>query len=157
MYSPIEFCFAERDGYTAIDWNQVNGKAVVNSIINRLYEHFTSKGIPVIIGEFSANAKKNEPSRAEWAGYLVNRARREGIPCVWWDNGGRVNNGADGYVEMGLLDRYHMTWLYPDIVRQVTGVDVTDPTRGKTWRDYAPLYTAAAPHGFKLGSCYSYH
>ena len=156
VYSPLDFCFAERDGHKAKDWRTIKGPSEVDSIMNRLYNHFVSKGIPVIIGEFAANAKGNESSRADWGGYVVRSARQLGIVCVWWDNGGYVTNGAAGYVEMGLLDRYHHEWLFPQIVKELTGVDVTDPVRGKTWRDYDSLAEAAATHGFKLGSCYSY-
>ena len=156
VYSPIDFCFAEADGHTARDWRAIRGQGEVDAIMNRLYTHFVAKGIPVIIGEFSANSKKNETSRADWAAYVTKSARQLGIVCVWWDNGGYVHHGAEGYVEMGLLDRYHYTWLYPQIVKVLTGEDVTDPVRGKTWRDYASLAETAAPHGFKLGACYSY-
>lgn len=157
MYSPLDFCFAENEGYKAKEWRSIRGASEVDAILSRLSGAFVSKGIPVIIGEFAASAKGNESSRADWAGYVTQEARRQGILCVWWDNGGTVNSGADGYAGMGLLDRYHLTWLYPQIVKELTGVDVTDPVRGKTWRDYESLAEAAAPHGFKLGSCYSYY
>lgn len=91
VYSPLSFCFSEKEGYTATDWRAVNGgKSEVDAIIQRLYSKFTSKGIPVLIGEFAACAKNNEDSRADWASYVVTHAREKGILCVWWDNGGQV-------------------------------------------------------------------
>jgi len=124
VYTPYSYAGTIGTGNHDDNWTTAGGKAALNGVLNRLYNHFTSKGIPVLIGEFAAGAKHNEADRAEWAAYLVEHARLEGIPCIWWDNGGIVPAKADDYLEMGLLDRRTVTWLYPAIVKAITGVDV---------------------------------
>ena len=84
----------------------------VDSIMDMIYEKYTSKGIPAIIGEFGARDKNNLESRITYAAYYVAVARARGITCLWWDN-----NSVEGNGELfGLLDRNTLEWIYPDIV-----------------------------------------
>ena len=63
-------------GYPARVWTENGGKSTADGMIYNLYDHFTSKSVPVIIGEFGAANKDNEADRAEWAGYLVENAKK---------------------------------------------------------------------------------
>ena len=122
MYTPINFCFPIPDGYTETEWENNGGKSAVNTVLNHVYTYLTSKGIPVLMGEFAASGKENAAQRCQWAAYAKEQAAMEGIPCLWWDNGGRISGTAADYRQMGLLDRYTLTWLYPDLVETITGV-----------------------------------
>lgn len=84
----------------------------VDEIMDMIYEKFTSKGIPAVIGEFGARNKDNLESRISYAAYYVASARSRGITCLWWDNNAFEGNGE----LFGLLDRSTLEWTYPDIV-----------------------------------------
>ena len=84
----------------------------VDMIMDMIYEKFTSKGIPAVIGEFGARDKNNPGSRIEYAAYYVAAARARGITCLWWDN-----HSVEGDGELfGLLDRSTLKWTHSDIV-----------------------------------------
>ena len=85
---------------------------VVDDVMDMIYEKYTSKGIPAVIGEFGARDKDNLESRITYAAYYVAAARARGITCLWWDN-----HAFEGSGELfGLLDRDTLEWTYPDIV-----------------------------------------
>ena len=84
----------------------------VDAIMDMIYEKFTSKGVPAVIGEFGARDKDNLEARINYAAYYVASARSRGITCLWWDN-----HAFEGSGELfGLLDRDTLEWTYPDIV-----------------------------------------
>ncbi len=126
-YSPGSYCTEiSKDGNAQSIWTENGGKSLIDGTLLNLYNHFTSKGVPVIIGEFGAANKDNESDRAEWAGYIVENAKKYGIKCFWWDGGGKIETDADyGYYKgMALYDRYHDEWIFPEIVKAITGFDV---------------------------------
>ncbi len=128
-YSPGAYCSEiSADDNTQSVWTENGGKSTVDGTIYNLYDHFTSKGVPVIIGEFGAANKDNEADRAEWAGYLVENAKKYGIKCFWWDGGGKIEKDSEyGYYKgMSLYDRYNDEWVFPEIVKAITGGDVND-------------------------------
>ena len=84
----------------------------IDEIMDMIYEKFTSKGIPAVIGEFGARDKDNLESRIAYAAYYTAAARARGITCIWWDNNAFEGNGE----LFGLLDRSTLEWTYPDIV-----------------------------------------
>jgi len=88
-------------------WSQSNSSdtSPITSKINQAYSSFVSKGIPVIIGEFGAMNKNNEPARAAWVEYYVKSAADKGIKCFWWDDGG----------DFKLYNRSENTFYYPQI------------------------------------------
>ncbi len=104
------------------------GKSAMDGMLYNVYTHFTSKGIPVILGEFGAHNKDNESDRADYAGYLVENAKKYGIKCFWWDAGGKIEADSEfGYYKgMALYDRNNGEWIFPEIVKAITGVDVTN-------------------------------
>lgn len=85
---------------------------LIDNIMDMIYEKFTSKGIPAVIGEFGARDKDNLEARIDFAAYYVASARSRGISCLWWDNHAFEGNGE----LFGLLDRDTLEWTYPDIV-----------------------------------------
>ena len=104
-YSPWDFAGV---GNGAKTWSKTNSSdtSAITSWINRVNTAFISKGIPVIAGEFGAMNKENEDARAEWAEFYVNEAKKKGIPCFIWDDGGNFK----------LFNRSSRTFYYPKIL-----------------------------------------
>jgi len=127
-YSPGSYCTEiSADGNEQDKWTENGGKSLIDGTLFNLYDHFTSKGIPVIIGEFGAANKNNESDRAEWAGYIVENAEKYGIRCFWWDGGGNIESNADYgyYTGMALYDRYNDEWIFPELLKALTGQSVS--------------------------------
>jgi len=108
VYEPYHFVSHDQ---AEKNWSRanVNNKSAVTAPIDRAYNTFVSKGIPVIIGEFSAADKNNETIRADWAEFNVSYAKSKGIPCIWWDDGGHLK----------LLDRQNNKIIFPEIVNRI--------------------------------------
>lgn len=115
-YTPYNFALQGiNEGGNVSEWNvdNVNSTKDIDSFMGRLYNKFTSKGIPVVIGEFGARDKNgNLQSRVEYATYYIKSAKTRGITCCWWDNNAFSGNGEN----FGLLDRKTLIWVYPDIL-----------------------------------------
>lgn len=94
-------------GATAADsWGQ---EKYLISQLKKLKTAFTDKGVPVVIGEFGAPAKKdpaNEKYRTYYLQYVVKYAVEYGLVPVYWDNGSAYR----------LFDRNTCAVVYPDIV-----------------------------------------
>lgn len=106
-YEPYEFAL-KPDGRS--EWNQ--DTAAIDSLMNDLKIRFVDKGIPVIIGEFGAMNRENEPERSQWAEYYVGEAKKIGVPCIWWDNGLFQGEGE----RFGLFDRHTGACCYPELL-----------------------------------------
>ncbi|MCQ2458421.1 MAG: cellulase family glycosylhydrolase [Clostridia bacterium] len=86
-------------------------KGDIDPVFAEIDRRLTGKGIPVIIGEFGCvNTKDNRYERMTWAKYLVDTARKYGIPCIWWDNG----------ADYGIFNRKTNTVSDPEMVRVIT-------------------------------------
>lgn len=112
-YTPNSFAMLSV-GFTK--WSSKNSidKLSVTSFMDKLYNKYVSKGIPVLIDEFGAREKSgNTESRADFAGFYVANARARGMSCLWWDNNIMSGDGE----RFGLLDRASLQWVFPDIVR----------------------------------------
>lgn len=109
-YEPYNFALSDDRNSNTFVKGRTSGQ--VKTVFNSLYEKYTSKGIPVVIGEFGSRNKDNLESRIEHAAYYVSEARSAGITCVWWDNNAFTGNGE----LFGLYGRDEMEWKYPDIV-----------------------------------------
>lgn len=125
-YSPWNYCGTIGDGCPATNWRAAGGESDIDGVMRNLNARFVSRGIPVLIGEFSSGHKNNLEDRVDWTAYITAAAAQYDIPMVWWDNGGRIRKDAPlrDYKEMGILDRYNLEWLFPDIVEVLTGVRV---------------------------------
>lgn len=110
-YLPYRFALSDEK---APEWDADNiaDTRDIDSLMKLLDEHFISKDIPVIIGEYGARNKYNLNARVDWAHYYVGAAAEKGIPCIWWDNGAFAGGGEN----FGLLNRITLTWQYPEIV-----------------------------------------
>jgi endoglucanase len=85
-------------------------EADVDKELNYMKEKFTSKGIPVVLGEYAAMRRNDQvpaseralhfKSRAYWHKYVTQRALANGIIPFYWDAG-----DASGKFGSGLFDR----------------------------------------------------
>lgn len=105
LYGDVNFKTFNEDGKKEIDW--------VFDNINKVY---ISKGIPVIMGECGVTNRNNDAERIKAYKYFLAAAKKYGIPCVVWDNGG---TGA-GNEKFGLINRTTYEWYFPDIVKAIT-------------------------------------
>jgi endoglucanase len=122
-YEPYNFALNKESPVNTWSKNNSSDTSAITGPINRAYNTFVSKGIPVILGEFGAMNKNNEAVRAEWAKYYVEYAASRGIPCFWWDN--CVFDG-DGE-KFGLLNRKTNNFAYPLVVSAMTGATIEPP------------------------------
>lgn len=71
---------------------------------------FTSKGVPVIMGEFGAYSKPSGPGKGVetytnyWAQYNTYAAATRGVVPMWWDTGWIINRTNGAVMQPGLVD-----------------------------------------------------
>jgi endoglucanase len=116
-YAPNDFALTNNMNGAWNKTNQADTKPITDPI-DRYYTKFVSKGIPVIIGEFGAQNKNNDATRAAWAGYYVSYARSKGMPCIWWDMGIATGDVTTGDL-FGIFNRNNNTWYFPGIVTAI--------------------------------------
>jgi len=121
FYEPYNFALNTNASFNSWSKNNSADTSPITDRVNRAYNTFVSKGIPVVIGEFGAMNKNNEAVRAEWAEFYVKTAMNRGIPCIWWDNGAFSGNGE----LFGLINRSSNKITYPlvlaGLMRGVSG------------------------------------
>jgi len=100
------------------DWDPIRDGRPVEQVMQRLWEYFISRGIPVIICEFGAENKNNTQDRINFAIHYIETARQYGIICFWWDDGGRREN-AESVRNFALFDRFRNEWFFPEIAEAI--------------------------------------
>jgi len=113
-YAPYNFALNQGAGAVRT-WRRNNASDTldVRAPLDRAYNMFVSKGIPVIMGEFGSVDRDNEDARAELAEYYVSYAKSKEIPCFWWDNG--IYQRSNGEL-FGILERSDNTFPFPKIL-----------------------------------------
>ncbi len=111
-YRPYSFALDTRG---TDEWSMDNSSdtSQITSFMDQLYGKFILKGIPVVIGEFGAMNKSNDPARIAFSAYYTAAARAHGISCVWWDNNAFSSSGEN----FGLLLRATSTFPSPAVVQ----------------------------------------
>jgi endoglucanase len=130
-YDPFEFTIQNEDVYLwgkefvgqphAATWGQEDW---VDRQFDSLKTTFGNKGIPVIIGEWSASYRvlpsselaKHVKARNHFFNYITQTALKNGLTPVYWDMGHTGDKGS------GLFDRKTNTVAFPDAVEAITGV-----------------------------------
>lgn len=89
IYDPGNFCNGEDE-----TWNGADEKAL-DVLFERLNEKIiTAQNVPMIIGEFGSQDKfgtdEYTAERAKYAYYFVKTAKKYGMACFWWDDGGSM-------------------------------------------------------------------
>lgn len=82
----------------------------LDNLFRSLKSISSSRGVPIVIGEFSASDFENTDSRVEWAKYYLTKAKEAGIPCVLWDNNADYDGTGEAH---GYVYRLTNTW-YPN-------------------------------------------
>lgn len=126
-YHPFDFAF-QGDGHsnwTDDDYNQLK------QTFDRLRSYFTSKGIPVVIGEMGCTNKYNYDDRVKCTGIYAKMAKEQGIACIIWDNNNDVseynNYGKDGEC-FKIFDRNSCSFVYDGIAGALVDVFKDDVT-----------------------------
>ncbi|MGN1481875.1 cellulase family glycosylhydrolase [Porcipelethomonas sp.] len=117
-YNPYFFCMDTSNmanhSYPGASGYGSDYKTELQSMFSSYKSIIQSKGVPIVMGEFSASDFNNTESRVNWAKDYLSMAKDAGIPCVLWDNNvpydeSKGDNGeAHGYVY-----RLTNTW-YPN-------------------------------------------
>ncbi|MGN0318163.1 MAG: glycoside hydrolase family 5 protein [Lachnospira sp.] len=110
-YEPWSFTSTTATWTTMTNTFGEKEKMEVDTKLELMDQYFVSKDIPLIIGEFGSEDKSNTAEREKWASYVVSEAKKHGITCFVWDNGGKFN--------MGLVDRNVMTDSFPTIIKAI--------------------------------------
>lgn len=113
-YSPYNFVMnaAVEDHSTFTDAYAIE----LSTILEGIRSTFIEKGIPVVIGEFSASNYDNTEARCEWADLYISTTKAMGVPCVLWDNDARGNK--DKSERHDWINRDTLEW-YEDSVQVI--------------------------------------
>ena len=109
-YLPYGFALAEESDSQSVNYFNINtDTGEIQQALDKVYNQYVSKGIPVYIGEYGARDKGgNVQSRIDCAAYFTAFASSRGITCCWWDD-----------ISFMLLDRSNCTWKQPEIVQAI--------------------------------------
>lgn len=132
-YDPFNFTIDENKTaktqwgkYAVKNYDNWGQEDYVDSQMALLNEKFVSQGYPVVIGEFGAQDKTEKFAdynefRRYWAEYLIKAAKKNGVVCVYWDNG---YNGNKGF---GIINRFDYTITQPDLIAgMMRAINFTD-------------------------------
>ena len=114
MYTPYSFAMQAPGDIIFAE----NHKKELAFHFKQLYDHFVSKGIPVIIGEFGAINKNNIQERVKWFSYFVSESSKYGMITCLWDNGDPYpkDTFADTF---GYFNRKDCTFFFPEIINAI--------------------------------------
>lgn len=88
-YAPYNFAMNEESSQTTFD---ASCESEVTATFERLNKYFVNEGIPCVMGEYGATAKRAETEMGKQAACYVKNGCRYGIPCFYWMV---LSDGAD--------------------------------------------------------------
>lgn len=91
-YSPVEFTLEDKTEFWGVGENKEREEQEIIILFSKLNEKYTSKGIPVYLGEFGCDAHRTaegEACRLNYLTMIAKEARKANIPVILWDNGNR--------------------------------------------------------------------
>lgn len=117
-YDPFDFAQDEKSGVwrwgSAANPTGWANEAYTDGQFEKLRKAFIARGIPVLLGEYSAIQRSEfDPSgsqRKYWDSYMTRAAHSRGIVPMYWDNGYTTNH------QSGLFDRGRAVPVYGDII-----------------------------------------
>jgi len=120
-YAPYNFALnswniGDQGSVDTWDINNSADKSAITEPIDRVYNKFVSKGIPVIMGEFGSVNKNNLAARIAHAEFYVSYAKSKGVRCFWWDNGLTVPKLGVAHGNFGIINRSNNQWTHLEIV-----------------------------------------
>ena len=101
-YDPWDFAGSaavQEWGHTGADVVPGVGEEAYVNMLNRLFNMYVRRGIPVYFGEFGAvrrTAKEDEPFRLYYFRYICKAMRERRMAALYWDNG-NSKAGNDGF------------------------------------------------------------
>lgn len=121
-YSPDRFVFSREDEYDTPFFDE-KARDEVTVMFEDIRRYAVSSGVPVMLTEFGAVAKKlpdgehwNTEERIRFLNHFLKCAKELDLPCFWWDN----NYLETGDEAFGLFDREKGTCRFPEIVKVLT-------------------------------------
>lgn len=111
LYLPQKFCVAVDKEHDMTVWDGTD-QYVLDQAFERIDQMLLKQEIPVIITEFGAAYKGNTKEIAKWTEYVLSRAARLGIKCLWWDNN-YENVPGDSFA---VFRRATCEWVRPEIL-----------------------------------------
>jgi len=124
-YDPYDFTLSENSkvwqwGAGATKPSATAGygdEAYVDAQFQKMKATFVDKGVPVVLGEYSAISKTEYDAsgiyRTAWDQYVTQSARNHGMVPFYWDNGFTGNHGS------GLFRRDTASSAYPSLVSTI--------------------------------------
>jgi len=91
----------------------------VDLMFGNLKTYYLDRGIPVIMTEFGTQESMVMEDRIDQATYILDKASKIGIPCVWFEGAGWYEyEDGDSFA---LYDRKKMEWHYPALLDAIIG------------------------------------
>lgn len=134
-YDPWDFAGSaqyQEWGHTGVDVVPNSDENAYVGMLNRLFNMYVRRGIPVYFGEFGAvrrTSAADEPFRLYYFRYVCKAMRDRRIPAIYWDNG-NSKGGNDGF---GVID--HRTGKFIGNGEQAVRAMVD------SWENTDPTYT----------------
>ena len=92
-------------------------EAYVDGQFQKMKVRFIDKGIPVILGEYSAMQRTGQDAsgryRTFWDTYITRSAHKHGLVPMYWDNGPTSNHSS------GLFDRAKASPAFPETIKAI--------------------------------------
>lgn len=125
-------------GTSTFDEQSINH---INENFNRIYDKFTSNGIPVVVGEFGLlgfdqnTGTIEQGEKLKFFEYMISYAEQKGIIHMLWDNGQHFNRSTLEWNDPQLYDMMKASWegrsstADTDFIFIKRGQEITDVTR----------------------------
>ncbi len=111
-----DYLFGLKTDMAVTKYNSVKGLA---ERCQNLVEKFTSKGIPVILGEYGAANKNNTKERAYYYEAFTRISQLDGVVACVWDTGDYDLKANPADYSFSLVDRETLKEVYPDLVNAI--------------------------------------
>lgn len=113
-YTPATLCLISEDvswGKATTEWGSEADYQQLNGLFDKMKEHYTDKGIPVIVGEYGCLGD-NKPREVieRWTLDVASAACERGFCPVLWDTPG------------GEYDRANALFKYPEFIAKLTSI-----------------------------------
>lgn len=112
-----DWTFGLQENMNDTTWTESETRAL-KSEFKKLYDTFTSKGIPVILGEYGAVNKNNTEERTYHMEVVNYLCQLYGVVPVYWDQGWYDLSLTPDY-SFSLIDRATCTAVYPEIIASI--------------------------------------
>ncbi len=110
-----DWVFGLQENMNATIWNQDKALSLMKNFVG-LQEKFTSKGIPVVLGEYGAAHKNNDGARAYYYEAMTRMSVMCGVVPVCWSAGWYNLNAKPADYSMCFFDRKTYEQPFPGVV-----------------------------------------